>query len=94
MIYNGSRYENEKGLYDEEAGVTRLPIRRKSYNADLLNKSYYHIWIVGDTFSRLAYEYYGDATKYWIILDANPVLKGDPTNVEPGMTLVIPQEGY
>nr|DAI99393.1 MAG TPA: LysM domain/BON superfamily protein [Caudoviricetes sp.] len=93
MIYEGSRYEDENGIYDEQANVTRLPIRRKSYDKELYSKVYYHIWVSGDNFSRLAHEYYGDATKYWILLDANPHLKGDPTNVEPGMALVIPQEG-
>ena len=93
MIYEGSRYEDENGVYDEQSGVTRLPIRRKTYDREVYYKNYYHIWIIGDSFGRLAYEYYGDATQYWMILDANPQLKGDPTNVKPGMTLVIPQEG-
>lgn len=92
MIYEGSRYEKEQLLYETESGVTRLPIRRRTYNSDLYSVNYYHVWVRGDNFSRLAYKYYGDATKYWIILDANPKLKGDITNVKPGMTLIIPQE--
>ena len=92
MIFQDSRYEEEDFVYDTENEVFRLPIRRNSYDKSNYSTTIYHIWMRGDTITNLANEYYGNPRLFWIILDANPILKGDPTNAVPGMTLVIPQE--
>ena len=44
----------------------------------------------GDTLSKIAKEYYGDAMKYPVIFDANRPMLSDPDKIYPGQTLRIP----
>jgi nucleoid-associated protein YgaU len=44
----------------------------------------------GDTLSRIAFEEYGDATKWRPIADRNADVIPDPRRLEPGVTLEIP----
>lgn len=44
----------------------------------------------GDTLSKIAKEYYGDANKYMVIFDANRDKLSDPNKIQPGQELVIP----
>ena len=85
MIYEDSRYEKESLVYDGDADMLRLPIRRKTYDKSTYSSTVYHVWVRGDTLGNLAYD-------FWIILDANPTIKGDPTNITPGTVITIPQE--
>jgi len=45
----------------------------------------------GDSLSALAKKYYGDATKYKLILEANRDKIGNKNTIYPGITLVIPK---
>jgi len=44
----------------------------------------------GDTLSKIAKQFYGDATKYMIIVEANQELIKDPDKIYPGQDIQIP----
>ncbi|QYJ67219.1 peptidoglycan-binding protein LysM [Flavobacterium litorale] len=46
----------------------------------------------GDTLSKIAKEFYGDANKYNKIFEANQPMLSDPNKIYPGQTLRIPTE--
>ena len=51
-----------------------------------------HVVVSGDTLSGIAKKYYDDAGKYMKIYEANKdVIGGDPSPIQPGMELVIPE---
>jgi nucleoid-associated protein YgaU len=45
----------------------------------------------GDTLSKIAREYYGDAAKYNKIFDANRNILSDADKIQPGQVLTIPE---
>jgi nucleoid-associated protein YgaU len=45
----------------------------------------------GDTLSKIAKHYYGDANRYSAIFEANKPMLGDPDKIYPGQTLRIPR---
>ena len=45
----------------------------------------------GDTLSKIAKEYFGNANDYMKIFNANRDLLSDPDKIHPGQTLKIPQ---
>ena len=46
----------------------------------------------GDTLSKIAKQFYGDANKYSAIFEANQPMLKDPDEIYPGQTLRIPQQ--
>ncbi len=44
----------------------------------------------GDTLSKIAKEFYGDANKYMDIFNANTDILTDPNKIKPGQELKIP----
>lgn len=46
----------------------------------------------GDTLSKIAKQFYGDASKYSAIYDANRPMLKDPDEIYPGQMLRIPQQ--
>ncbi len=44
----------------------------------------------GDTLSKIAKEYYGDAHEYKVIFEANRPMLKDPNLIYPGQVLIIP----
>jgi nucleoid-associated protein YgaU len=44
----------------------------------------------GDTLSKIAKQYYGDANRYMDIFNANKDKLSDPNKIHPGQELVIP----
>lgn len=49
-----------------------------------------HTVVSGDTLSKIAKQYYGDANSYMKIFDANKDKLKDPDKIQPGQVLVIP----
>jgi nucleoid-associated protein YgaU len=45
----------------------------------------------GDTLSKISREFYGDATQYPKIFNANRNILRDPNTISPGQELVIPE---
>jgi nucleoid-associated protein YgaU len=50
----------------------------------------YHTVVSGDWLSKIAKTYYGDATKYDAIFEANKPMLKDPDEIYPGQVLRIP----
>jgi len=50
----------------------------------------YHTVMKGDTLSAIAKKYYGDASKYPVIFEANKPMLKDPDKIYPGQSLRIP----
>ena len=50
----------------------------------------YHDVVRGDTLSAIAKKYYGDASKYPVIFEANKPMLKDPNKIYPGQKLRIP----
>ena len=46
----------------------------------------------GDSLSKIAKKYYGDAMKYPVIFEANKPMLKDPDQIYPGQTLRIPKQ--
>ena len=46
----------------------------------------------GDTLSKISREFYGDASQYMTIFEANRNVLKDPDKISPGQELVIPEE--
>jgi nucleoid-associated protein YgaU len=53
----------------------------------------YHTVVKGDTLSAIAKKYYGDASKYPEIFEANKPMLKDPDKIYPGQSLRIPPRG-
>jgi nucleoid-associated protein YgaU len=92
MIYSDSRYAEgnifrsfKKANNSYEAVVTRVfPTQTVEY--------FTHVWTVNDRLDLLAIRFYGDAEKWWRILDFNPEIP-NPTSIVPGTVLRIPSAG-
>jgi len=50
----------------------------------------HHVVEKGDTLSKIAQQYYGDATLYPKIFEANRDVLQDPNKIKPGQKLRIP----
>lgn len=56
-------------------------------------ESQYHRVVKGDTLSKIAKHYYGDAMQYPQIFEANQPMLTDPDKIYPGQILRIPAQG-
>ena len=50
----------------------------------------FHTVVSGDSLSKIAREYYGDAMKYPVVFEANQPMLTDPDKIYPGQVLRIP----
>ncbi len=50
----------------------------------------FHVVVPGDTLSKIAKQYYGDAMLYAKIFEANRGILADPNKIKPGQKLRIP----
>ena len=50
----------------------------------------FHTVVSGDSLSKIAKEYYGNAMKYPVIFEANTPMLTDPNKIYPGQVLRIP----
>ena len=65
----------------------------KSSTADATANNPYtqiHVVVSGDTLSKIAQKYYGDAALYMQIFEANQDVLRDPNKIFPGQKLRIP----
>lgn len=53
----------------------------------------YHTVVSGDTLSKIAKKFYGNAMKYPVIFEANKPMLSDPDKIYPGQVLRIPPLG-
>ena len=62
----------------------RLEAKKKAPEAQM------HTVVAGDTLSKIAKKYYGNAGKYPLIFEANQPMLKDPDKIYPGQVLRIP----
>jgi len=62
----------------------RLETKKKAPEAQM------HTVVAGDTLSKIAKKYYGNAGKYPVIFEANKPMLKDPDKIYPGQVLRIP----
>jgi len=90
MIFKGSRYERV-GVYQvtDESGrtVSALKIRFKPATP----AGYLHTFTADERLDLLAYTYYRNPEKFWLIADANDEVDPDDL-IEPGRQLLIPPD--
>ncbi len=89
MIFKGSRYE-KVGTYQVTVGgqtVTALKMRFIPRTP----AGYRHTFTEGERLDLLAFTYYQNSEKFWLIADANNEM--DPEDLlEPGRHLLIPPD--
>jgi nucleoid-associated protein YgaU len=89
MISNNSRYVNSKLVSDTKNDGTQVIVITPSDAVSYTFTYTYHIVNGSDRIDNIANAFYGDATKWWKIGDANPeIMKWD--QLVPGTVLRIP----
>jgi hypothetical protein len=90
MIFKGSRYE-KTGVYQVTGSngqtVTALTIRFIPPTP----AGYLHTFTASDRLDLMAYKYYRNPEKFWLIADANTEMDPDDL-LEPGRQLLIPPD--
>jgi nucleoid-associated protein YgaU len=91
VIFKGSRYERvaaEAYVVDTPGGLRRaLPPRLAPPTPGRM----LHTVVAGDRLDLLAYRYFGDPLRFWLIADANDEV--DPEDLlEPGRQIQIPSD--
>ncbi|MBV8299832.1 MAG: hypothetical protein JO083_09855 [Candidatus Eremiobacteraeota bacterium] len=90
MIFKGSRYQNV-GTYTatDASGATVTALRIRFIPPT--PAGFFHAFVAGERLDVLAYNYYRDAQKSWLIADANAPV--DPDDVlEIGRRIAIPPD--
>lgn len=90
MIFKGSRYQNT-GTYQavNSAGLTVTAIRIRV--TPPTPAGYFHTFTAGQRLDTLAYMFYRNPEKFWLIADANSEM--DPEDlIQPGRQLLIPPD--
>ena len=70
------------------AGIARVDDRLETKKK--APESQMHTVVSGDSLSKIAKKYYGDAGKYPVIFEANKPMLKDPDKIYPGQVLRIP----
>lgn len=69
-------------------GIARVDDRLETKKTE--PEAQMHTVVSGDTLSKIAKKYYGDASKYPVIFEANKPMLKDPDKIYPGQVLRIP----
>ncbi len=69
-------------------GIARVDDRLEAVKVE--PEAQMHTVVSGDTLSKIARKYYGDAGKYPVIFEANKPMLKDPDKIYPGQVLRIP----
>lgn len=72
------------------AGIARVDDRLETKKAE--PESRLHTVVAGDSLSKIAKQYYGNAGKYMAIFEANRPMLKDPDKIYPGQVLRIPAQ--
>lgn len=91
MIYLGSRYETSVvDFISTTANGDAAPVTFYEFS-DLGRISFEeYVWKRGDRLDSVAFQFYGDSDKWWIIPEYNPEII-DPQDIKPGSVLRIPR---
>jgi nucleoid-associated protein YgaU len=72
------------------SGVAKVNDKMEVEEAEEADESQYHEVVSGDTLSKIAKQFYGDANKYPVIFEANKPMLSHPDKIYPGQLLRIP----
>ena len=90
MIFKGSRYE-KVGTYQVTVAGGRVVTALKPRFIPSTPAGYRHTFTAGERLDLLAYTFYNNPERFWLIADANNEM--DPEDLlEPGRHLLIPPD--
>jgi nucleoid-associated protein YgaU len=90
MIFKGSRYE-KVGAYPVTTAEGRTVTALKIRLIPTTPAGFFHTFTADQRLDLLAFTFYGNPEKFWLIADANPEM--DPEDLlEPGRQLRIPPD--
>ena len=90
MIFKGSRYERT-GAYSVTTADGRRVTALKIRFIPPTPAGFFHTFTADERLDLLAFEFYGNPEKFWLIADANTEM--DPeTLLQPGRQLRIPPD--
>jgi nucleoid-associated protein YgaU len=78
IILSAGNVDGVLGVYDDLSVTAAEP------------ESQYHTVVKGDNLSKIAAHYYGNASKYPVIFEANKPMLSHPDKIYPGQVLRIP----
>jgi nucleoid-associated protein YgaU len=83
---------NTQGIakVEDELAVA-VPAEKPAEAEPPAEEAQYHTVVKGDTLSKIAKAFYGDAMKYPVIFEANKPMLEDPDKIYPGQVLRIPR---
>lgn len=85
-VYRNSRY-TKTSAYIKSGDTLTLESRQRT-KISLKEATYYTV-IQGDTIDGIAFNLYGNAQLYWVIMDCNPKYQSE-LEIKPGDVLVVP----
>jgi nucleoid-associated protein YgaU len=91
VIFKGSRYERlarEPYVVDTPGGPIRALPPRPTPPTPAAQR---HTVVAGDRLDLLAYRYFGDPQRFWLIADANGAVNPEDL-LEPGREILIPAD--
>jgi nucleoid-associated protein YgaU len=90
MIFKGSRYQ-DTGTYQVTDATGRMTAALKIRFIPPAPAGYYHTFTADQRLDLVAYKFYRNPEKFWLIADANNQM--DPEDLlEPGRQLLIPPD--
>lgn len=94
-IFSGSRYNSVKEytpvVNRPDGKVRNFLHNRKVFSIDEVKENFTRYEVVnGDLIDKIAYEFYGDETLWWLIADVNNI--DYAWDLRPGQILTIPPE--
>ena len=90
MIFKGSRYE-KVGVYQVADANGRTVTALRIRFLPPTPAGYRHTFTAGERLDILAYNFYGNPEKFWLIADANDEMDPDDL-LEPGRQLLVPPD--
>jgi nucleoid-associated protein YgaU len=92
VVLKGSRYESlarTPVIVTDAEGRLHAALRTRFIAGTLA--SYCHTVSANERLDLLAFHFYGDPTRFWLIADANPFM--DPEDLlEPGLQIFVPPD--
>lgn len=86
-----SAYQDLSADFTIDTSMAAAPVMKAPENHHGEEKTY--VVEAGDTLSKISKQFYGEASLYMSIFEANRDILADPNKIQPGMQLRIPTSG-
>ena len=90
MVFKGSRYSQTPVITPENAAGTTPRVLGQRMIPPAAGVLDYTV-VEGERLDQLAFRFYSEPQKYWLILDANPSILTPFDLLQPGSTIKIPK---